>query len=210
MRIPYRPLSEQQYVELLKNNPVILTSGSGLKEINIFRKRQRGQQLRHGNGFISNIITKYGPKLLPLLRKYIFPAVKQFGKDVVNDVVTSDTPLRKSIKKRGLQSLGNITKKVVTGRGITRRKKLRASRKKKISTIGRGALKMRKKGGKKKRHKNIKKSIRGGMRKLSKFKVKNKKRALKSTIKTGRCKGLKKKIEKYVQRTYSPFNLSDV
>ena len=40
MRVPYRTLSEKEYLELLKTNPVFLTSGSGISDINILKKNK--------------------------------------------------------------------------------------------------------------------------------------------------------------------------
>lgn len=191
MRVPYRPLTEKQYLELIKSSPVILTTGSGLKDINIFQKKQRGQNLNYGNGFVSSIIAKYGPKILPLLKKYLFPAAKEFGKDVLGDVVSGKSSLRKSLKKRGLQSLGNVAKKVVSGKGrggkVVKRKRARyVLRKKKSRSSSR-------KG--KKRNKTAVKVKKGGKRVQRKRKSRGKKskgitrktRSLRRTIKKKHC-----------------------
>ena len=63
----------------------------------------------------------YGPKMLPFLRNYILPTARSMGKDVLNDVVSGKSTLKKSLKKRGLQSVGKIAARVVArGSGARR------------------------------------------------------------------------------------------
>ena len=119
MRVPAPILDEKEFLRLVKENPVFLTSaGHGLHDINIFRRRKRVSQ---GDGFLGNVLSKYGPKIFPFLKKYILPAAKQMGSDVLSDMSSGRSTLKKSLKKRGLQSLGNVTRKVMTGEGRRRR-----------------------------------------------------------------------------------------
>ena len=120
MRVPAPILDEKELTRLLKENPVLLTSaGHGLHDINIFRRRKRVSQ---GDGFLANVLSKYGPKIFPFLKRYILPAAKQMGSDVLSDMSSGRSTLKKSLKKRGLQSLGNVTRKVMTGEGARRRR----------------------------------------------------------------------------------------
>ena len=73
--------------------------------------------MSQGDGFLGNVLSKYGPKIFPFLKKYILPAAKQMGSDVLSDMSSGRSTLKKSLKKRGLQSLGNVTRKVMTGEG---------------------------------------------------------------------------------------------
>ena len=119
MRVPAPILDEKELTRLLKENPVLLTSaGHGLHDINIFRRRKRVSQ---GDGFLANVLAKVGPRIFPFLKRYILPAAKQMGSDVLSDMSSGRSTLRKSLKKRGLQSLGNVTRKVMTGEGARRR-----------------------------------------------------------------------------------------
>ena len=121
MRVPAPILDEKELTRLLKENPVLLTSaGHGLHDINIFRRRKRVSQ---GDGFLANVLAKYGPRIFPFLKRYILPAAKQMGSDVLSDMSSGRSTLRKSLKKRGLQSLGNVTRKVMTGEGARRRRR---------------------------------------------------------------------------------------
>ena len=119
MRVPAPILDEKEFLRLVKENPVLLTSGNGIHDINIFRRKKRVTQ---GDGFLGNVLTKYGPKIFPFLKKYIFPAAKQMGGDMLSDMRSGRSTLKKSLKKRGLQSLGNITRKVLSGEGRGRRR----------------------------------------------------------------------------------------
>ena len=118
MRVPAPILDEKEFLRLFKKNPVFLTSGNGIHDINIFRRRKRVSQ---GDGFLGNVLSKYGPKIFPFLKKYIFPAAKQMGGDMIADISSGRSTFKKSLKKRGLQSLGNVTRKVMTGEGRGRR-----------------------------------------------------------------------------------------
>ena len=121
MRVPAPILDEKELTRLLKENPVLLTSaGHGLHDINIFRRRKRVSQ---GDGFLANVLAKVGPRIFPFLKRYILPAAKQMGSDVLSDMSSGRSTLRKSLKKRGLQSLGNVTRKVMTGEGARRRRR---------------------------------------------------------------------------------------
>merc|ERR1712212_581668 len=93
-------------------------------DINIFRRRKMVSQ---GDGFLANVLSKYGPKIFPFLKRYILPAAKQMGSDVLSDMSSGRSTLKKSLKKRGLQSLGNVTRKVMTGEGRGRRAGMKSS-----------------------------------------------------------------------------------
>ena len=133
MRVPAPILDEKELTRLLKKNPVLLTSaGHGLHDINIFRRRKRVSQ---GDGFLANVLAKVGPRIFPFLKRYILPAAKQMGSDVLSDMSSGRSTLRKSLKKRGLQSLGNVTRKVMTGEG-TRSRRRRGAGKMRCTTLG--------------------------------------------------------------------------
>ena len=83
--------------------------------------------MSQGDGFLGNVLSKYGPKMFPFLKKYILPAAKQMGSDILSDMSSGRSTLKKSLKKRGLQSLGNVTRKVMTGEGRGRRAGMKSS-----------------------------------------------------------------------------------
>ena len=112
MRVAYVPLNEKDFLKSLQyGHPNILTLGNGLGDINIFRDRR----LRRGSGAFTNLVFKYGRKLLPYLQKYLWPAAKEFGKNVASDVISGDTSIKKKLKNRGKQSLKNLGQRILSG-----------------------------------------------------------------------------------------------
>ena len=146
MQIPYHSLSEQEFATLIKDGSnALIVTGNGLSDINIFKSHKR--HLTRGDGALSNIFSKYGHHILPLLQRYIFPAAKQFGKDVAMDVLSGNTSLKGSLKTRGKESLKKLGKRVLSGEGggAPRKKRRLAgtTRKRKItpSRVKRGSRK---------------------------------------------------------------------
>ena len=140
MRVGYKPLDERAFLERLKYDvDDSLTMGNGLGDINIFRKHK----LHRGTGLFSDIVLKYGKKILPYLQKYLWPAAKQFGQNVARDVMSGDETLKKSLKRRGKQSLANIGSKILSGEGkrsrklLKRRAKTKLQKRKKKTKAGR-------------------------------------------------------------------------
>ena len=82
------------------------------------------RKLRHGEGFIRNLLSTYGTKLIPLLKKYVLPATKNFAKNLTVDVIKGKS-LKKSLKKRGTQSAKEVALKVVSGRGVKRKRSIK-------------------------------------------------------------------------------------
>ena len=111
MRVAYHPLDEKSFYDRLKYDNGILSSGNGLGDITIFRR----QRLHRGSGAFTNIILKYGRRILPYLQKYLWPASKQFGKNVASDMILGNASLKQSLRKHGKQSLADIGKKVMGG-----------------------------------------------------------------------------------------------
>ena len=99
MRVPAPILDEKEFLRLVKENPVFLTSGNGIHDINIFRRRKRVTQ---GDGFLGNVLSKYGPKIFPFSKKYIFPAAKQMGGDMISDISSGRSTFKKIIGKKSV------------------------------------------------------------------------------------------------------------
>ena len=120
MRIAFQPLSESEFEQLLRSDETYAytTRGHGLSDINVFSTRRR---LRHGHGFIRNLIANYGPKLIPMIKKYLFPATKSFATNIASDVLNGEK-LKTSFKKRGRQAAKDLAVRVVSGKGIKRRR----------------------------------------------------------------------------------------
>ena len=111
VQIPFRLLSEGQFTYLAKSQTPVL-SGYGSSDIHIFKKYRPGQY--RGSGIWSSL-ANVGKRALPFLRKYIFPAVTELGKNVINDVVQGNSTFKSSLKKHGKDSLKTVGKKILSG-----------------------------------------------------------------------------------------------
>ena len=120
MRTPFRPLTESEFETLLKSETAFAytTRGHGLSDINVFTTRKR----RLGHGFFTNLVTKYGPKLIPLVKKYLFPATTRFASNVASDMISGEK-MKSSMKKRGKESAKNLALHVLSGKGVKKRKR---------------------------------------------------------------------------------------
>ena len=174
MRTPFRPLSESEFENLLKSESAFAytTSGHGLSDINVFTTRKR----RVGQGFFTNMLTRYGPKLIPLVKKYLFPATTRFASNVASDMISGEK-MKSSMKKRGKESAKNLALHVLSGKGVRKRKR----------TPSRNApakrCKMSPKPVKKKNKKNVQKRFK--KKKINKIK-KNKPRRQSGIVKKKR------------------------
>ena len=149
MRVAYSPLNERDFLKSRQYGRVnILTFGNGFGDITIFRDRR----LHRGSGPFTNFIFKYGKKVLPYLQKYIWPATKEFGKNVLSDVIGGDTSIKNSLKHRGKQSLRNVSQRILSGQGAKRLKRIghhksikKRQQRKKSSTARSNEIKRKKK-----------------------------------------------------------------
>ena len=90
-----------------------------MSDINVYRRKTR-----QGEGIFGSIFGKLVPKILPILKNYIFPAAKSLGENVISDVIQGEK-FKSSLKKRGLQSAGDMAGRIMRGRGMKRRRKRR-------------------------------------------------------------------------------------
>ena len=127
--IAFKTLSEQEFNSISNSfSPII--SGHGQGDINIFR-RNRHNGLARGQGLLS-ILSQIGRKALPFLKEWVLPSAKEYGKNVLSDVVGGKT-LKSSLKTRGKESLQNIGQRFMKGQGSKRRKLSALMRKKKLA-----------------------------------------------------------------------------
>ena len=127
--IAFKTLSEQEFNSISNSfSPII--SGQGQGDINIFR-RNRHNGLARGHGLLS-ILSQIGRKALPFLKEWVLPSAKEYGKNVLSDVISGKT-LKSSLKTRGKESLQNIGQRFMKGQGSKRRKLSALMRKKKLA-----------------------------------------------------------------------------
>ena len=143
MRVAYTTLNEKDFLRSLQysQHHPILSVGNGLGDITIFRKHR---PLHRGTGPLTNIIFRYGSKLLPYLQKYLWPVAKEFGKNVAKDVMSGETSFKKSLRHRGKESLKDVGKRILRGGG---RRKRTGRVKKRTPTKGVGRPKGKKRKG---------------------------------------------------------------
>ena len=136
MRVKYQTLGEREFLELLKDSRGLLTYGNGLNDINVFKRHKLTKasgNLNVGHGIFANILAKYGPRIVPFIKKYLLPVAKQMGTNVASDVLSGKVSLKSSLKNRGKESIKHVGSKIIRGDGhyITRKKKRKISKRKK-------------------------------------------------------------------------------
>ena len=106
--VAFKTLSEHEFNKISNSfSPII--SGQGQGDINIFR-RYRPNRLSKGQGLWS-ILSQIGRRALPFLKEWVLPSAKEYGKNVLSDVIEGKN-LKSSLKSRGNESLKNIGKKI--------------------------------------------------------------------------------------------------
>ena len=170
MRVAYKPLDERDYLRSQQyNNHNILTLGSGIGDINIFRDRR----LKRGSNAFTNLIFKWGKKVIPFLQKYLLPEAKEFTKNMAGDVISGNSSVKQAFKQRGKQSLKNVGQRILRGEGGRRRRKKRKGVKRIGCKKKLGSGKKKKKNiRKKKKTARRKKTVRGGAKKTNNRKKK--------------------------------------
>ena len=136
MRVKFQSLGEKECLELLQKNSSFLTYGNGLSDINVFKRHKLTKASGHlnvGHGIFTNILAKYGPKILPFVKKYLIPVAKEMGANVASDVLSGKSSLKKSLKNRGKESLKHVGARIIRGDGlyISRKKKVKITKRKK-------------------------------------------------------------------------------
>ena len=160
--IAFKTLSEQEFNSISNSfSPII--SGHGQGDINVFRRYK--PKFSRDQGLLS-ILSQIGKRALPFLKEWVLPSAKEYGKNVLTDVISGKT-LKSSLKSRGKESLQNIGKKIM-GSG-SRKRRASALKRKKLKRLRRTTHK-----GKGRKNKNNRKRIKksyGGLRKKRKSHV---------------------------------------
>ena len=107
MRVAYVHPSAEDFNRLFSNS----LHGSGLNDIRVYRHYSKG-------GSIFGVLGNLARSALPFLRGVILPEVGSFIKNITDDV-SNNVPIRKSLKKNAKSSIGNLGKRVFSGKGKT-------------------------------------------------------------------------------------------
>ena len=104
MRVVFEPPTENEFAELF------LLKGGSLQDINVYNPSYHPR----GGGLFS-VLGGLMRKAAPFLLKTIAPAAVEFGKGVLDDVGSGREPLKRAIKRRGVDALRNVGRKLVGG-----------------------------------------------------------------------------------------------
>merc|ERR1711917_147509 len=116
-RSQFKELSAHEFAQIVKNRDVYKLRGGGLDDINIFRSKKRYIQ---GSGLLSSFanLSKF---LLPAIKRYVLPAAGNFASGVVKDV-SAGRNFKESIKQHGKNFFKKMGSKILSGRGLKRKR----------------------------------------------------------------------------------------
>ena len=119
MRVTFSPPSVREFDILFKDEDSALKSrGGSLSDINVYvPQTPRG-------GSIFGLLAKVAKTVAPILVRTILPEGINFANNVMRDV-SSGKKVKQSLKRRGLQSLGRVGKKIVRGGSKKKRKRVK-------------------------------------------------------------------------------------
>ena len=148
-RSQFKEISAHEFAQIVKNQDVYKLRGGGLEDINIFRSKRRYIQ---GGGLLSTF-ANLSKLLLPAIKRHVLPAAANFASGVVQDV-SAGRNLKESIRQRGKKNLKEMGSKILSGRGLKRK---RAS----VSSVVNKRAKRRKEpAANKKQGRGLKKKVR--------------------------------------------------
>ena len=104
MRVVFEPPTEEEFIELF------LLKGGSLQDIKVYNP-----PIHPRGGGLFSVLGGLLRKAAPFLLKTIAPAAVEFGKGVLDDVGSGREPLKQSIKRRGVDALRDVGKKLVGG-----------------------------------------------------------------------------------------------
>lgn len=107
MRVVFEPPTEEEFVELF------LHKGGSLQDIRVYNPYH--QQIHPRGGGLFSVLGGLLRKAAPFLVKSIAPAAVEFGKGLLEDIGSGREPLKRAIKRRGIDALRGVGKKLVGG-----------------------------------------------------------------------------------------------
>ena len=129
VRIAFVPLSEREFDVLIRNSHHLpKLSGGSLNSISIYKSKF---PYKRGGGIFS-FLSKLGQTAFPIIKKYVMPSVKDFGREIIGDIA-SGINIKKSLKSRAIKNLGKVGRRIINGGGGSRnikKKKKNEKRKK--------------------------------------------------------------------------------
>ena len=147
-RSQFKEISAHEFAQIVKNQDVYKLRGGGLEDINIFRSKKRYIQ---GSGLFS-AFANLSKLLLPAIKRHVLPAAANFASGVVQDV-SAGRNLKESIRQRGKKNLKEMGSKILSGRGLKRK---RGS----VSSVVKRAKRRKEPAANKKQGRGLKKKVR--------------------------------------------------
>ena len=124
MRIVFIPPTAAEFSRLFSDDGQL--SGGGMQDIRIYTPPSRSPR---GAGIVS-LLAGLGKKIVPFLMRTILPEGLSMAHNVISDI-NSSISSRQSLKRRGLQSVSNVGRRVLRGGGgKTKRIRMRQKKKK--------------------------------------------------------------------------------
>ena len=145
-----RPLSKQEFVNILNGQFKALLKGGTLEDIDDFRV---SQPFMRGSAFI-DIISCIRKFVLPAVGNFLAPATTNFAHGLV-DNISQGKNLKRSLKIRGQEGLKRIGTLILSGKGK------RTSNIKSVSLLGSGGCHRRRRRRAKPLRDNTKKMLKG-------------------------------------------------
>merc|ERR1711989_220618 len=147
-RSQFKELSAHEFAQIVKIQDVYKLRGGGLEDINIFRSKKRYIQ---GSGLLSSF-ANLSKLLLPAIKRHVLPAAANFASGVVKDV-SAGRNFKESIKQHGKKNLKKMGSKILSGRGLKRK---RGS----VSSVVKRAKSRKEPAANKKQGRGLKKKVR--------------------------------------------------
>lgn len=121
MRVTYSVPSIREFDILFKDDDSVITSrGGALSDINVYvPESPRG-------GSIFGLLARLAKSVAPIIMRTVVPEGVNFARNVLDDV-SSGQRVKQTLKKRGLETLGRVGKRII--RGGSKRKNVKKKRK---------------------------------------------------------------------------------
>ena len=124
MRVAFLPPSEEEFLRLFANNGL---KGAGFSDIRTPQFYPPNRSHQRGAGFFSTL-ANIAKSAAPFLIRNIAPSAMHFASGVFDDLSTGNRKLKDSLKKRGIDAVKEIGRRVMKGGGRKKKKKARSAK----------------------------------------------------------------------------------
>ena len=139
MRSPLYKPSISDFDLIFAPEPGGATRGGSFNDIQIYSKKRGGSFF----GILGRVIKQ----TIPFIRKIVLPEIGGFVKNVADDV-SNNLPIKSSMKRNLISSVGKVGKRIVRGGAKKRKNKIKKNRSKKRTKPSKSGRKTKKRGKK--------------------------------------------------------------